>query len=156
SVFSALAHDDEETSRGTASNPYPRLLKVRRDIAGFQTVTTAPRFLFMLLNGPLAVEAIYGRAFTAAIPMLPWGLAILFFTVAAFAGGMQITSLVVIGKERLVFVNRLCWGVANLVVNYFLIIHFGGLGVIIGTQVANAGAVIVECIFASKWIGSSF
>jgi O-antigen/teichoic acid export membrane protein len=156
SVFSELAHKDEEAKDGTPNRRFPRLFKARRDIAAFQTVTTAPLFLFMLLNAPLAVEAVYGPKFSAALPMVQWGLSILFMTVAAFAGGMQITSLVVIGKERAVFVNRLCWGILNLVGNYFLIIHFGGLGAIIGTQVANAGAVIVEGILARRWIGSSF
>jgi O-antigen/teichoic acid export membrane protein len=156
SVFSELAHKDEEANDGTVQRRFPRLYKARRDIASFQTVTTAPLFLFMLLNAPLAVEAIYGPKFAGAIPMVQWGLSILFITVAAFAGGMQITSLVVIGKERVVFLNRLCWGILNLVGNYFLILHFGGLGAIIGTQVANAGAVIVEGIFARRWIGSSF
>lgn len=156
SVFSELAHKDEEARDGTREKPFPRLSMARRDIAGFQTVTTAPLFLFMLLNAPLAVEAIYGPKFAAALPMVQWGIAILFITVAAFAGGMQITSLVVIGKERVVFLNRLCWGILNLVANYFLILHYGGLGAIIGTQVANAGAVIIEGVLARRWIGSSF
>jgi O-antigen/teichoic acid export membrane protein len=68
---------------------------------------------------------------------------------------LQLTSLIAIGKERVVFKSRLFWGVTNLVANYFLILNFGGLGAIIGTNVANACACATEEYFARKYIGRS-
>ena len=69
---------------------------------------------------------------------------------------MQITSLVVIGKERLVFRNRLFWGITNIAANFFLIKSYGGLGAIIGTQFANAFSCGTESYFAKRMIGASF
>jgi O-antigen/teichoic acid export membrane protein len=154
SVFSELVHQDESVHSGSVR--YPRLLAARKDIAGFQAVSTAPLFAFMLVFAPLVMNAVYGYRFAQATPIATVGLAILSVTVVVFGGGMQITSLVVIGKERAVFKNRLAWGIFNLVVNYFLIWHYGGLGAMIGTQSSNAGACLVESMLARKWIGSSF
>ena len=138
------------------SRTYPRLLAARREIAGFQSVSTAPVFAFMLVFAPLVIQAIYGYRFAGAAPMIVAGLSILLVAVIVFGGGMQITSLVVIGKERAVFKNRLTWGILNLIANYFLIKGYGGLGAMIGTQLANAGACMVESYLAYKWIGPSF
>lgn len=156
SVFSELVHKDEEAKDGTPSMPYPRLYRARRDVAGFQSVVTAPAFLFMLVNAALVVQVIYGAKFAGALPMVFAGLCILSITVIGFGGGMQVTSLVVIGKERVVFANRLTWGILNLVANYFLIRRMGGLGAMIGTQLANSAACITESYFARRWIGPSF
>ncbi len=170
SVFSEFAHEDERTlaeSKSEEESPaeksgrkvprfhYPRLRKARQDISGFQIVATTPLFAFMIGFAPLVMEVFYGSKFTGAVPIFIASLVLQAITVIAFGGGMQVTSLVVIGKERVVFVNRLSWGIANLIVNYFLIIQFGGLGAMIGTQAANLGVVATESIFASRWIGQS-
>jgi len=160
SVFSEFAHEDErnatadEKKRGRVK--YTRLMQARKDVTGYQTVSTAPMFAFMLTFAPLVMNVIYGPKFTGAVPMLIASLALQALTVIAFSGGMQITSLVVIGKERVVFVNRLSWGVLNLVLNYFLILYWGGLGATIGTAACNCGACMTESFFTKRWIGSSF
>jgi O-antigen/teichoic acid export membrane protein len=164
SVFSELAHTDErayeETPHKNNLSPpltkYPRLLKARRDIAGYQTVATAPIFAFMLVFAPIVIEVVYGAKFAGAVPMMIASLILQALTVIAFGGGMHVTSLVVIGKERVVFVNRLSWGVLNLVANYFLIQKYGGLGAMIGTQTANCGVCVTESILTARWIGQSF
>jgi len=152
SVFSGLAHTDE---RKEGKLKYPRLLNARREISGYQTVATAPIFAFMLAFAPLVIEVVYGPKFAGAVPMMVASLILQAITVIAFGGGMHITSLVVIGKERIVFVNRLSWGVLNLVANYFLIQSYGGLGAMIGTQCANCGACMTESFFTAKLIGQS-
>jgi|GEM_PF-2535009 len=159
SVFSEFAHHDEQNSakqdRSIRHAPYRRLWKARQDIAGFQNITTAPLFAFMLAFAPLALQVVYGGKFAGALPMLVASMILQSITVIAFGGGMQVTSLVVIGKERVVFMNRLSWGVLNLIVNYFLIQLYGGLGAMIGTQAADMGAVLTESILAARWIGQS-
>ena len=172
SVFSEFAHHDEQNSEhaaaersdspASATSPprrrrlhYPRLLKARQDISGYQSVSTAPLFAFMLFFAPLVLEVVYGSRFAGALPMIVASLILQALSVIAFGGGMQVTSLVVIGKERVVFLNRLSWGLLNLVVNYFLILHYGGLGAMIGTQSADLGAVVTESILCYLWIGQS-
>jgi O-antigen/teichoic acid export membrane protein len=152
SVFSELAYDDE---RKTGHKSYPGLTAARKDVAGFQAVTTAPLFGFMMVFAPLVVEAVYGHKYDGAAQLVVYALAILFVAVVAFGGGMHITSLVAVGKERWVFRNRLSWGAFNLVINYFLIHSYGGLGAIIGTQVCNAGTCMVESWYAHRVIGPS-
>jgi len=152
SVFSQFAHEDEK--RGTGG--YARLLQARRDIAGFQAVSTAPLFGFMVVFAPLAIHVAYGAPFAGAAPILMVSLAIQATVVVIFGGGMQITSLVSIGKERLVFKNRLVWGITNLIANFFLIKRFGAMGAIIGTNISNMGACATESIIASHYIGQSF
>ncbi len=158
SVFSEFAHEDEQNFPDRSHNGkrlYPRLLKARRDISGYQTVATTPLFFFMLAFAPLVIQVAYGMRFSGATPMFVASLILQALTVITFGGGMQVTSLVVIGKERVVFLNRLAWGILNLVVNYFLILHYGGLGAMIGTQAANMGVIVVESMLAAHWIGQS-
>ncbi len=160
SVFSELAHEDEQHPLPQqvgkpARFHYPRLLNARREISGYQTVSTGPIFAFMITFSPLVIEVVYGHRFAGAQPILFASLVIQTITVIIFGGGMHITSLVAIGKERVVFVNRLSWGLLNLIVNYFLILSFGGLGAMIGTQCANAGACATESILTTRWIGQS-
>src|SRR5207244_1351785 len=105
---------------------------------------------------PLAMQVTYGPQFAGAVPILIVSLAIQLTTIILFGGGMQITSLVVIGKERLVFKNRLVWGITNLIANYFLIQRFGAIGAMVGSQVSNLGACATESIIATHFIGQSF
>ena len=160
SVFSELAHEDERNplaSSGVKKTKfhYPRLNKARQDIFGYQTVATGPFFAYMITFSPLILSVVYGPQFPDAQPMLLASLIIQAITVLCFGGGMHITSLVAIGKERVVFVNRLSWGILNLIANYFLIRSMGGLGAMIGTQLSNAGACATEYILTTRWIGQS-
>jgi O-antigen/teichoic acid export membrane protein len=160
SVFSELAHDDEQRAPASLAQKsvrlhYPRLSNARREIAGYQTVVTTPAFTFMMAFSPLVIEVIYGHKYTGAEHLLFASLILQTITVVVFGGGMHVTSLVAIGKERVVFVNRLSWGLLNLVVNYFLIQSYGGLGAMIGTQCANAGSCATESFFTTRWIGQS-
>ncbi len=155
SVFSELAHQDEAGGSKPGGH-FPLLGKARKDVAGFQAVMTAPLFGFMLVFTPLIVQVLYGWKFAGASPMVMLGLGITACSVVIFGGGMQVTSLVVIGKASVVFKNRLAWGVMNLIANYFLIRRFGGIGAMLGSQLANAGACATEGVLARRWIGSSF
>ncbi|MFI5201322.1 MAG: polysaccharide biosynthesis C-terminal domain-containing protein, partial [Candidatus Kapaibacterium sp.] len=160
SVFSEFAHQDERKAAESITaasdrTKYHRLLKARKDIAGYQTVSTAPLFAFTLAFAPLVLEVIYGGKFAGALPMMVVSLILQSIMVIGFGGGMQVTSLVVIGKERVVFVNRLAWGLLNLIANYFLIQRYGGLGAMIGTQTAGVCVIATESILAARWIGQS-
>jgi O-antigen/teichoic acid export membrane protein len=153
SIFSKLAHDDEQH---TERKKYTQLNSARKEVAGFQNVVLLPLCAYMMIFAPQVMRSIYGGKYDAAIPMLQFGLVALALTIGIFAGGMQITTLVAIGKERLVFRNRLFWGIINLGANYFLIRSFGGLGAIIGTQLANAFACGTEYYYSHKFVGGSF
>ncbi|MFI5263191.1 MAG: polysaccharide biosynthesis C-terminal domain-containing protein [Candidatus Kapaibacterium sp.] len=153
SVFSKLAHDDEKQNE---KKKYPLLAKARHEIAGFQNVVLLPLCAYMLIFAPAVMGSVYGSKYDPAIPMLRVGLTALVLTVGIFAGGMQITTLVAIGKERWVFRNRLCWGIANIVANFFLIRSYGGLGAIIGTQFSNMSACATEYYLARKFVAGSF
>ena len=155
SIFSKLAHDDEKEAL-IGRNRYPRLYSARKEIAGFQNVVLLPLCGYMMVFAPDVIRSIYGNKYDAAIPMLRIGLLALAISVGLFGGGLQITSLIAIGKQRLVFRNRVCWGIVNIIANFFLIRSYGGLGAIIGTQFANAFACGTESYFAYKIIGRSF
>jgi O-antigen/teichoic acid export membrane protein len=150
SIFSKLAHEDEKQGSG-----YTSLAKARKEIAGFQNVVLLPLCTFVYLFIPKIVTLVYGSAFEPATAMVRYGLIAMIISVGLFGGGMQITSLVAIGKERLVFKNRLSWGIGNIILNIFLIYFFGAMGALIGTQYCNAGACATESGFASKLIGKS-
>ena len=155
SIFSKLAHDDEKEQTG-GMNDYPRLARARKEIHGFQNVVLLPLCTYMMVFAPVVMRSIYGNKFDAAIPMIRVGLVALALAVGVFGGGMPITALIAVGKERLVFRNRLFWGVVNITANFFLIRYYGGIGAIIGTQFANAFACGTEAHFANKIFGSSF
>lgn len=153
SIFSKLAHDDE---KDIPFKNYSRLSHARLEIAGFQNVVLLPVCAFMMFFAPEVVRFAYGNKFDDAIPLIRIGLVALAISVGIFNGGMQVTSLVAIGKPKIVFRNRLFWGTANLISNYFLIHSYGAMGAIIGTQFCNAFACGAEGFFAARHIGSSF
>jgi O-antigen/teichoic acid export membrane protein len=153
SIFSKLAHDDEKEYGG---KKYPSLQKARNGIGGFQNVVLLPLCAYMMVFAPDVVETVYGMKYVEAIPLIRVGLIALALSVGFFGGGMQVTSLVAIGKERLVFRNRLFWGITNIAANFFLIRSYGGLGAIIGTQFSNAFSCGSEAFFARKFIGEAF
>ncbi|MDP4220691.1 MAG: oligosaccharide flippase family protein [Bacteroidota bacterium] len=152
SIFSKLAHDDEQQEERKS---YPRLARARREIAGFQNVVLLPLCAYMMIFAPEVMRSVYGSKYDAAIPMIRIGLSALALAVGMFGGGMQATTLVAIGKERLVFRNRLFWGATNLTVNFFLIRFYGGLGAIIGSQFSNAFTCGTESYYSRKLVGSS-
>ncbi|HYM20247.1 MAG TPA: oligosaccharide flippase family protein [Candidatus Kapabacteria bacterium] len=151
SVFSTLAHQDEEAYH---KNSYPSLARGRKEVTGFQNVVLLPLCFFMFFFIDKIIIALYGGKFHPSVLMVRVGLGALFICIAFFGGGVQVTTLVSIGKERLVFRNRLFWGLLNIAVNIVLIYFFGGLGALIGTQYCNAGAVATESYFSSKYVGS--
>ncbi|MBS1904608.1 MAG: polysaccharide biosynthesis protein [Bacteroidetes bacterium] len=152
SVFSKLVHDDEHATGGRG---YPTLSKARHEIAGSQNVLLIPLCIYVLFFTDTIVAALFGPQFAESTPMIRVGLAALITSVGFFGGGMQITTLVAIGKERLVFRNRLFWGVANMAANIPLIYYFGGMGALIGTQYANLAAVAAEWYFSRSIVGNS-
>jgi O-antigen/teichoic acid export membrane protein len=132
---------------------YPRLLRARKEITSFQTTVILPLCGYFFVFAPQAVAFIYGTKFDSSVPLLRVGVVILALTIILFGGGVSVTSLVTIGKERTVFRNRLGWGILNLIVNVFLIRAYGAIGALLGTQLSNMGACATEYYFASRWIG---
>jgi O-antigen/teichoic acid export membrane protein len=155
SVLSKVAHDDESTTIENKTPVYEQMTRTRKEVAGLQNILLIPLCGFMMTFAFLVVETIYGVHYADSVSLLQFGLVILAINVGLFGGGLQLTSLVAIGKVRLCFKNRLFWGIANLIGNFFLIQRYGALGAIIGSQLANALACITEEFFARKFIGPS-
>jgi O-antigen/teichoic acid export membrane protein len=151
-AFSALSREDELSSE---RNSYPRLAAARKKVFGFHLAAATPLLVFILFFAKESVEVLFGAAIAPAAILVQCGLLVLIVAVGIVGGGMHVTSLVSIGKQRSVFKIRLFWGLANLVGNYFLILWLGALGAILGTQLANLGACAVESYVADKHIGTS-
>jgi len=155
SVFSSLVHKDENDP-SIAKGKYPSLARARREVMSFQVVVILPLCTFMFAFAPRLILLVFGKEYIESESILRWGLLILAANIALVGGGVHITSLVTIGKERMVFRYRLFWGATNLIVNYFLILHYGALGALFGTQLANLAACVTESIKARSLIGSAF
>jgi O-antigen/teichoic acid export membrane protein len=151
SVYSTLAHQDEESG----DKSYSRLSSARKEVAGFQNVMLLPLCIFIFVFIQPISFVVFGDKFAPAIAMVRAGLGALFISVGVFGGGMQITTLISIGKERLVFRIRLFWGILNFVTNLVLIYYFGAMGAIVGTVYSNCGACGTEWYFATRYVGNS-
>jgi O-antigen/teichoic acid export membrane protein len=152
SVFSKLAFDDEHDAQAKPME-YTRLGRGRKEVATFQIVTLLPLCAFMFTFPVLVLRAIYGQQYDAAAGMVQHGVIALAVNIWIFHGGLHVTSLAAIGKQRLILKNRLCWGAINIVANYFLIRSYGALGAIIGTNWINTLCCATEWYFARKYIG---
>lgn len=153
SIFSKYAHEDE--AEQNIHSTYPRMRRARGEVAGFQNITLIPLCGFVFVFALLVIRLIYGLQYDDAAFSLQIGIVLLAINVAVFGGGLPITSLVAIGKPRLVLYSRITWGVVNLVGNFFLIKHYGVIGAIIGTNSCNILACATEDYFARKHIGNS-
>jgi O-antigen/teichoic acid export membrane protein len=152
SVLSKLAHDDE--TQPTAIR-YERMSKARRQVASFQAILYLPLAGFMTVFTAEFITAIFGTKYLDAVPMIHIGIILLVLNIGFFGGGLQTTSLVAVGKERIVLKNRIFWGIVNLIGNLYLIHHFGAVGAVVGTNTANLFSCAVEEYFARKYIGIS-
>lgn len=153
SVFSKYAHEDEVEHSGNRT--YPKLQKARSEIAGFQNITLIPLCGFMFVFALQVIRLIYGLNYDESVASFQVGLILLCCNVALFGGGLPITSLVAIGKPRLVLVSRITWGCTNVLANLILIKYYGVVGAIIGTNASNMLACATEDYFAKKYIGTS-
>lgn len=151
SIFSKLAHEDEKDGEGK----YPRLLKARFELAGFQNIALLPLCGFMMLFAFHVVRVLYGDKYDASVLPFQIGLLLLALNVSLFTGGLAITSLVAIGKPRIPLYSRITWGAINVIGNVFLIKYYGVLGAVIGTNACNMLACATEDHFARKYIGSA-
>jgi O-antigen/teichoic acid export membrane protein len=152
SVFSGLSHSDTQDPN-FSQRGYPRLLEARKKVANFQSVATVPFLTFVgVFAGPI-IESLFGAAFLPATSLVQVGVVIVALTVSLFGGGMSITSLVAIGEQRLVFRIRLVCGLINLPLNLLLISSYGAMGAVIGTQLCNTAACMLEAFAANKRIG---
>lgn len=150
-VFSKLAYDDERLH--SIRSRYPSLNRGRSEVVAFQQVLLIPLCIFVFVFSFQILRVIYGSLYDNAVSMVQHGVLALVVNTAIFQGGLAITSLVVIGKQGLVFRNRVFWAVINLIANYFLIRSYGALGAIIGTNWANTLACATEWYYARKYIG---
>jgi len=153
SIFSKYAHEDEAEKNSISA--YPRMTRARGEVAGFQYITLIPLCGFVFVFALHVIRLIYGTQYDDAAFSLQIGIILLAINVAVFGGGLPITSLVAIGKPRLVLYSRITWGVINLVGNFFLIKYYGVIGAIIGTNACNMLACATEDYFARKYIGNS-
>lgn len=151
-AFSSLSREDQHDHNGAE---YPKLAGARRKVFRFQLIATTPLFFFLIFFAEPFVQLIFGDKYLPVVPMFQAGLAVLLLTVGFIGGGMHVTSLVSVGRQKTVFRVRLVWGALNLIGNYLLIVNFGALGALIGTQVANLGACAIESVIADRLIGSS-
>jgi O-antigen/teichoic acid export membrane protein len=131
------------------------MIRARQEVAGFQYITLIPLCGFVFVFAIQVIRLIYGIQYDDAAISLQIGIILLAINVAVFGGGLAITSLVAIGKPRLVLYSRITWGVINLVGNFFLIKYYGVIGAIIGTNACNMLSCATEDYFARKYIGNS-
>jgi O-antigen/teichoic acid export membrane protein len=153
SVFSKLAQDDEREAGGGQVN-YQRLRRGGKEIVGFQHITLVPLCAFVYMFSLTIVRAIYGNQYDASASIVQLGLIALTVNIVLFNGGLHITSLMAIGKQRVALRNRLCWAIVGIVVNYFLIRSYGAVGAMLGTNWINMLACATEWYIARKFIGT--
>jgi O-antigen/teichoic acid export membrane protein len=154
SVFSGLSHTDSQDAQFEHQG-YSRLREARRKVSNFQSAATVPFLTFVgVFAGPI-IEALFGSAFLPATSLVQVGVVIVAMTVSLLGGGMSITSLVAIGEQKLVFRIRLACGLVNLPLNLLLITSYGAMGAVIGTQLCNTAACLLEAMAANKRIGSA-
>jgi O-antigen/teichoic acid export membrane protein len=153
SVFSKLAQDDERDS-GSEPVQYNRLRRGGAEIVGFQHITLVPLSAFVFMFSLTIVRAIYGNQYDASAPLVQHGILALGVNIVLFNGGLNITTLLAIGKQQLSLKNRFVWAVVIVVANYFLIRSYGALGAMLGTNWINTFACATEWYIARKYVGS--
>lgn len=139
SIFSELAARDRA-----------RLGEAHKQILGsiqliFIPVATAIAFL-----APVIIPTIYGGKFAPAIPFVQAFLLLDIIDSGMLGGGLNITLLQTINRERTTFANRGAWGAVNLAVNLYLIPRYGAFAALLSTRICDLGAVAVEYIIVRR------
>ena len=96
------------------------------------------------------VLGLWGEQFTEAYSILIVLSIGQFFNIASGCAGML---LIMCGHEKIHGWISLSFVILNLLLNYFLIIHYGALGAAIATAITVAGENIVKVIYAKLKVG---
>ena len=115
-----------------------------------------PVAVVVCFYAPTLITTIYGNQFAAAAPLLRVFLLLDVIDIGIFGGGLNITLLNVINRERVVLVNRCLWGGVNLIANLYLIPNYGVFAAILTTRACNLSAVCVEYILVQRAIHAGY
>ncbi|HZV12515.1 MAG TPA: oligosaccharide flippase family protein [Candidatus Kapabacteria bacterium] len=145
SIFSELATRDRA-----------RLGEAHRQILGAIQLLFIPVGAFIAFAAPVIIPTIYGGKFLPAIPFVRAFLLLDIIDSGILGGGLNITLLQTINRERTTFTNRCVWGAVNLAVNLYLIPRYGALAALVTTRICDLGAVSVEHFIVRRETQASF
>jgi O-antigen/teichoic acid export membrane protein len=116
---------------------------------------SVPLIAFLGVYAHQIIKAIYTETFLPAVPMIQL-YASFFILQRIFGGGIHITAFYAMKKSKIILIARFIGGLLNLVFNLILIPLYGGIGAIIATGISVLVTVIIEYLFAAKYISKTY
>ncbi|HET7152552.1 MAG TPA: oligosaccharide flippase family protein [Candidatus Kapabacteria bacterium] len=121
-----------------------RMGEAHSQILGAIQLIFIPVAAFIAFAATTIIPTIYGAKFQPAIPFVQAFLLLDIIDGGMLGGGLSITLLQTINRERTTFANRCAWGAVNLAANLYLIPKYGAFAALLSTRICDLGAVAVE------------
>jgi O-antigen/teichoic acid export membrane protein/O-antigen ligase len=128
-----------------------RLARVWRAVVMLQLFLTVPVLCFSILRADTIITVLYGARYAEAVPLLH------LFLVATIVGrliggGVHQSALYVIGRQRLVLLNRWAGLVVNITLDLVLIPQFGPYGALAATSLTQVVVGGVEHLLVRRFL----
>ena len=133
--FRPLISENKKISEDKYQNSIVRLYSIVFYLALLQSLA----FLFV---APLVVSVLYGKAYSASIPILR---TVTWFTAFAYMGTVRNIWILVEDKQKILWIINLCGALSNVLLNAILIPIMGALGAAIASVTTQFFTNFVLC-----------
>jgi O-antigen/teichoic acid export membrane protein len=118
-------------------------------------VLCVPAFAFLIFNADVFILKLYGEEYRQSI-ILFQAFSVIFIFTRLLGGGVHITTLYALGRERLALVLRAISGGLNIILAVVMIPVWGVWGALYATAIANVLVIFLELSFAKKIIQGKY
>jgi O-antigen/teichoic acid export membrane protein len=128
-----------------------RLAAVWRAVVMLQLFLTVPLLIFGIVRADTIIAVLYSNRYAGAVPLLQ------LFLVATLlgrlvGGGVHQSALYVVGRQRLVLINRWVGLVVNIGLDLALIPFFGPYGALVATGTTQVMVGLVEQLLVRRYL----
>jgi len=142
-------------SEAYAKGGYELLRRGWSTIIKLGLVLSVPAFAFLIFNADVLITRFYGKDYTPSIILFQVFSYIIIF-MRILGGGVHITTLYAVGRERLALILRAISGGFNIVLALVLIPFFGVWGALYATALATVLVISLELFFTRRIIQGKF
>ena len=118
-------------------------------------VLCVPAFAFLIFNADVLIIKFYGEEYRQSIALFQVFSSIFIF-MRILGGGVHITTLYALGREKLALVLRAISGGLNIVLTLILIPYWGVWGALYATAIATVLVISLELTFAKRIIQGKY
>ncbi len=126
---------------------------LRIKLIKYHQISVIPVGVFLYVYAHEIIPFIFSEKYNEAVPLLRTYLVFTLFVVGILGSGTNVGALLSIGKEKFSLFPRIIIGTSNLLVNIYVIPHYGISAAILVTGIAYSLTYLSDFIFITRFVG---